>query len=143
MTLEEIENKLVDRIQKHVNTLLDASGNPLGIEVKAHPDDPENYTPLTLTGEILVRYDEGYFNEAIGNSIKKDMNFAIVFIMRSLRTHSGVYRMMEETTSILHGWSLTHGKGQQTSEAFIGERNGYWYYRSTFKFPHVIHPYKN
>lgn len=137
-TLQIWEDKIIERIQNNIDTLL-IDGEPTGLKVIAHPDDVKKFKPIGK-GNILVRYDGSAYREPAGRAQQKMVTFAVVIIMRSLRTTPvtvGIYSALEIISQSLQGWILSAGRGYQIDEEFIGENDGYWYYRSRFRFPHT------
>lgn len=137
-TVSDWEDKIIERIQSNIDTLV-IDGKPLGLKVTPHPDDVDKFKPLG-SGNILVRYDGSVYREPAGRAQQKLATFAIVIIMRSLRetpSNVGIYSVLDIVSKSLQGFILSAGRGYQIDDEFVGEKNGYWYYRARFRFPHT------
>ena len=129
MNIEEIENKIVEKLKGKLTDLL----------VDSFPEKPQDFVFTHPKGAVLVHYQGGICGniECVGAVFQnKKMEFAITIVTRSLRTkNSGAYAILEQVKSILTGFRIDGcSKMHPTKEGFLSEANGIWQYTINLEF---------
>lgn len=112
--------------------------------VKDFPDKPQNLETVVPNGQVLVGYKRSTFS-LIQNFYPITMNqlveFEISFQLKNLRTHNGIYELIDIIRFGLLGFIPLQGviRGMYpTSETFVSFEQGIWYYSQVFVVPLVV-----
>lgn len=126
MTINEIENEIIDRIKIKINDL----------HIEGFPDKPSEFKLSHPTGAILVHYQGGSYSDSksVGCIYQdKKLEFSITVVTRNLRSYKGSYFYLDKVRQILTGFRpIGCTKMQPVKEDFISENNGIWQYAINF-----------
>jgi len=126
MSINEIENEIVDRIKSKISDL----------HIEGFPDKPSEFKLTHPTGAILVHYQGGSFSDSksVGCIYQdKKLEFSITIVTRNLRSYKGSYFYLDKIRQILTGFKpVGCTKMQPVKEDFISEDNGIWQYAINF-----------
>jgi len=126
MTINEIENEIVERIKSKISDL----------HIESFPDKPSEFKLTHPTGAILVHYQGGSYSDSksIGCIYQdKKLEFSITIVTRNLRSYKGSYFYLDKVRQILTGFRpISCNKMLPVKEDFISENNGIWQYAINF-----------
>lgn len=126
MTINEIENEIIDRIKSKINDL----------HIEGFPEKPSEFKLSHPTGAILVHYQGGSYSDSksVGCIYQdKKLEFSITIVTRNLRSYKGSYFYLDKVRQILTGFRpIGCTKLQPVKEDFISENNGIWQYAINF-----------
>ena len=126
MTINEIENEIIERIKSKIADL----------HIEGFPEKPSEFRLTHPTGAILVHYQGGSYSDSksVGCIYQdKKLEFSITLVTRNLRNHNGSYFYLDKIRQILTGFRpLVCSKMQPVKEDFISENNGIWQYSINF-----------
>jgi len=126
MSINEIENEIVDRIKSKISDL----------HIEGFPDKPSEFKLTHPTGAILVHYQGGSYSDSksVGCIYQdKKLEFSITVVTRNLRNYKGAYFYLDKVRQILTGFRpIGCTKMQPVKEDFISENNGIWQYAINF-----------
>ena len=126
MTLDQIENAIVTQLGTQATD----------INIEPYPDDPKTFTLRHHKGAMLVRYDGAKFDKGKNLQFRNqtgELRFAVEIVARALRSHQGVYELLDNGRKALTGFKLQeYSKFWLSEEDFIAQESGLWYYRQIF-----------
>lgn len=127
--IEQLEKVIIDRLKEEFE--------PAKCEVLAMPDDLENYSMKHPSGALLVQYS-GTTTQSTGSMVFQTEvhEFTIHILFRNLRTHEGVYEVIDNVKAVLREATAQGGFvhiGTDFRDYF--EDNGVWHYESRFVAP--------
>ena len=97
MTINEIENEIIERIKSKIADL----------HIEGFPEKPSEFRLTHPTGAILVHYQGGSYSDSksIGCIYQdKKLEFSITVVTRNLRNHNGSYFYLDKIRQILTGF---------------------------------------
>ena len=126
MTINEIENEIIERIKSKISDL----------HIEGFPEKPSEFRLTHPIGAILVHYQGGSYSDSksIGCIVQdKKLEFSITVVTRNLRSYKGSYFYQDKIRQIITGFRpLCCTKMQPVKEEFISEDNGIWQYSINF-----------
>ncbi len=126
MTINEIENQIIQKIKENISEL----------HIEGFPEKPSEFRLTHPTGAILVHYQGGSYSDSKSvGCIYQDrkLEFSITVVTKNLRSHTGSYFYLDKVRQILTGFRpLFCSKMQPIKEEFISEDNGIWQYSINF-----------
>jgi Gp37 protein len=133
--LQEIEAAIAQQLEV---ALL---GKPL--RLRAFPDNPKEMGLPTPKGQILVGYKRSGFRK-VGDfplSVEMLSEWEISIQLTNLRTHTGVYPLLDLTRTTLFGFVPLAGMDRgmyPVSESFSDLDEGTWYYTQSWIAPLML-----
>ncbi|KKP40307.1 MAG: hypothetical protein UR30_C0005G0088 [Candidatus Peregrinibacteria bacterium GW2011_GWC2_33_13] len=126
MTINEIENQIIERIKSQIQDL----------HIEGFPEKPSEFKLTHAKGAILIHYQGGNYSESksLGYIIQdKKLEFSVTIVTKNLRSHEGSYFYLDKVRQILTGYRPANcSKMQPVKEEFISENNGIWQYSINF-----------
>jgi len=126
MTINEIENQIIERINSKINDL----------HIQGFPEKPSEFRLTHPKGAILVHYQGGNYSESksLGYMVQdKKLEFSVTVVTKNLRSHEGSYFYLDKVRQILTGYRPDNcSKMQPIKEDFLSEDNGIWQYSINF-----------
>jgi len=126
MTINEIENQIIERINSKINDL----------HIQGFPEKPSEFRLTHPKGAILVHYQGGNYSESksLGYMVQdKKLEFSVTVVTKNLRSHEGSYFYLDKVRQILTGYRPDNcSKIQPIKEDFLSEDNGIWQYSINF-----------
>lgn len=112
-----------------------------GVKIEGFPDDGAELGKAAPARRILVGYQSSDFEILAENPalfVKEILTYEITIGVKGLRTHSGVYMLLEEVRRILTGFlpvqAINARKMRPTGCSYKGIESGIWYYSANFTF---------
>lgn len=134
--LAEIESALVAKLTSKLTYR--------GLRLTAFPDNINELGKPTLSGQILVGYKRSTFRTVTPDPLTYEqlLQFDINLQLKNLRSHTGVYPLLDEVRFELAGWYCGSAAQKRPaywqSEAFSDVDEGIWSYTQSLIVPLVI-----
>jgi hypothetical protein len=129
--LLEIEQAILDKLKAALSTR---------VRLKAFPDNPNEVGNPAPKGQVLVAYKRSSFKQLTDQPpmVEMMMEFEISLQLQNLRTHTGIYEILDITRRSLFGFR-PHPEANRglfpTNEGFQGLEEGIWYYTQSYNMP--------
>lgn len=132
--LLEIERAIVSKI----NQVLSGT-----FKVKGFPENPKELGQPMPSAQILVGYKRSTFQliSRGPTTLNQSAEFEIKYMLKNLRTHTGVYPVLDLVRTALTGYIPIQGPAQglyPTDEGFEDLDQSTWYYNQTFTIDLLI-----
>lgn len=127
----EIETAILERLKAVLSTQ---------VRVKAFPDAPGEVGVPAPRGQILVAYKRTSFKQLTDQPpmIEASLEFEVSLQLANLRTHTGVYEILDIARHALFGFR-PHPEANRglfpVSESFQDLDEGIWYYTQSYTLP--------
>jgi len=126
MTINEIENQIIERIKSRIPEL----------HIEGYPEKPSEFRLIHSKGAILVHYQGGNYSESnsLGYIVQdKKLEYSLTVVTRGLRNNEGSYFYLDKIRQVLTGYKPPNcSKMKPVKDEFISEENGIWQYSINF-----------
>ena len=138
MNLTTVESDIITKLKADISD----------VEIKAFPDNPNEYNLIHPGGALLLRYNGSDYQEPDPNNQKfltqtRLFRWIITIMQRNLSLkngHRGIYDLIESIRSTLTGYTITGLPDASVmwpiGDRFISENQGLWVYAIEFVLSH-------
>jgi hypothetical protein len=115
-----------------------------GIKVRPVPDNLKELRAPTQAGQVLIAYKQSSFRSVASNPLTYEqlLQFDINLQVKGLRSHVGVYPLLDQMRLLLAGWHCGSPAQKRPAylqaERFIDVEEGMWSYSQSLIVPLTI-----
>lgn len=129
--LKTIEDSIVNRLKPAFT-----------FPVQASPEKDFNF--IDRVAHILVAFTNikpGRVRSVDARIQELTLAYEVLIFSRSLRTHTGYYRLIVQVLALLQGWSPEQGQPLNlTAARYVGQKDGGWLWSLVFETEHMLVP---